>query len=79
MKIKATLTNTRNGQKTGVNLSPPNVHGGIWIMSERVRRAAFKRIGADWTDTNAGVVSSHTARAVDTNGWHTFTVYTENN
>ena len=75
MKIKATFTNSRNGQNTGVVLRAPAIHGGIWIMSERARRAAFKRIGADWTDTNAGVTSDRTARAVDADGWHTFTVY----
>jgi hypothetical protein len=77
MRLAATLTNTRNGKKTNVRLRAPSIHGGIWIMSERARRAAFKRIDADWTDTNAGVVSTHTARAVDQDGFHTFTIHTE--
>ena len=75
--MRATLTNERNGKQTHVHLRAPSIAGGIWIMSERARRAAFKRIGADWQDTNAGVVSSHTARAVDADGYHTFTIYTK--
>jgi len=75
MRIKCTLTNRGNGQRTTVQLHQPAVPGGIWTITERARRAAFKRIGADHTDTNAGVTSSQTVRAYDGNGWHTFTIY----
>lgn len=77
MRLSATLTNSRNGKQTVMRARPPSVNGGIWIVSERARRAAFKRIDADWMDTNAGITASATLRAVDENGHHTFTIYTE--
>lgn len=76
-RIKATFTNKNNGQKTNVYLRTPMVVGGMWTISEGARRAAFKRIGADWDDHNPGVVSTATARAVDSSGWNTFTIYNE--
>lgn len=76
MRITATLKNNRNGQTTAVRLRPPFINAGMWIMSERARRAAFNRIGADWQDTNSGVTASHTIRAVDDTGYHSYTIWT---
>lgn len=76
-RIIAKLTNTRNGRTTTVRILPPSFHGGMWHMSERARRSSFARIGAEWEDPNAGVISDKTIRAVDTNGWHTYTIWTQ--
>ncbi|MGQ0595865.1 hypothetical protein [Aquabacterium sp.] len=75
MSLEVLLTNQRTGAKTTVKARRPNHYAGIWSITERTRRDAFKRIGADWRDPNPGVASSSTIRAVDADGWHTFTLY----
>jgi hypothetical protein len=75
MRLTVKLESTRTGEATTVRARPPNINGGIWVISERARRAACARIGADWRDTNPGIRSSATIRAIDANGWHTFTLY----
>jgi hypothetical protein len=76
-RVIAILTNVRNNKTTTVKLNEPRICGGVWTISERARRDAFKRLDADWRDTNAGVMSDRTVRAVDKNGWPTFTIFTE--
>lgn len=76
-RVTAILTNVRNNKTTTVKLNGPHIYGGMWTISERARRDAFKRIDADWRDTNAGVVSDRTVRAIDRNGYGTFTIWTE--
>lgn len=75
MRLTVKLHCERTAKTTTVRARPPNILGGIWVISERARRAACKRIGADWSDPNPQIHSSATVRAVDTDGWHTFTFY----
>lgn len=75
MRLRVTLTNTNTDTDAHVWARMPSILGGSWIISERARRAACKRLGVDWSDPNPPVTTSATVRAVDRNGWHTFTFW----
>ena len=72
----ATVKNPNNGKQTRIRLRAPNLAGGIWVCNERARQDAFRRIGCDTSAlANPRVESSHTFRAIDFDGWHTYTLY----
>lgn len=75
MRLKVTLT--RGDNTATVHARAPNIHGGVWVISERSRRRAFCALGLDPDPltNHPGLVSSATIRAIDTNGWHTYTVW----
>lgn len=75
LRLPVTLTCERTGKTARIIARPPNILGGIWIISERARREACKRMGADWDDPNPKITGTATVRAVDRNGYHTFTIY----
>lgn len=62
----ATLTNRDNGKQTRVA-----IRGGVglWTCTERARRAAFLRIGADpQSGANDPIITDHTVRFLDPHG-----------
>lgn len=76
IRMTVKLTNTRNGKTCSVVARPPWRVDGQWCISERQRTDAWKKLGADTDDTNAGVVSyGQPLRVTDANGWHTFTIW----
>lgn len=75
MRLTVKLHCVRTARTTTVRARPPAISAGMWVISERARRAACKRLGADWSDPNPKIHSSATVRAVDKNGYHTFTIY----
>lgn len=77
LRLPVTLTCERTGKSAKVIARPPNILGGIWIISERARRAACARMDADWRDTNPKITGTATVRAIDIDGYHTFTIYTK--
>lgn len=77
LHLFATLTNS-HGQTTRLRLRAPNIAGGIWVCNERSRMDAFRRLGLETSPlANPTVHTSHTFRAVDWDGWHTYTLYAE--
>lgn len=63
---RALLTNRDNGKQTRVVLRGI---AGNWTCSERARRAAFVRIGADpQAGANDPIIIDHTVRFVDSRG-----------
>lgn len=76
MRILATIKNHQNGKTTTVHINAPLVHGGMWTISERARRAAFKRIGMDWRGPiHPSITADRTIRSIDKNGYGVHTTY----
>ena len=76
MRLIVTLRAPATSKSTTVRARPPNIHGGVWVISERARRAAFRRIGVE-TDPGANptIETTATIRAIDADGWHTYTLW----
>jgi len=77
MRLTVTLRAPATGKSTTVRARPSSgLTAGTWVISERARRAAFRRIGVE-TDPGANptIETTATIRAIDADGWHTYTLW----